>query len=251
MLEGKVVIITGASAGIGRGLAMAVASAGATVIVTARRIEAAQLVVDDIEALNGKAIPMRCDVSVRADVEQVVADTVEQCGRLDGMVHNAVSRISGVGGSLRNLTEDDWNEQVGVALRGAFYCAKASLPALRETRGSYVIFSSSGGIEGSAERPVYSTLKGAQRAMVKSLAHEWGPFGVRVNAIGPVAMTPNMKVVFETNPERRKYIEYGIALARVGDPELDTGAALNFLISDASQYITGTTLMVDGGRTLI
>jgi NAD(P)-dependent dehydrogenase (short-subunit alcohol dehydrogenase family) len=251
MLDGKVAIITGASAGIGRGLALAVASAGAAVIVTARRVEAAQLVVDEIRARNGKALAMRCDVSVRADIEAIVAGAVKEYGRLDAMVHNAVSRLSGAGGGIKDVSDADWDEQVGVSLRAAYYCAHASLPALRETGGTYVLFTSGGGIEGSADRPVYSALKGAQRAMVKSLSHEWGPLGVRVNAVAPTGMTPTIETIFETQPELRKYIEYGIALGRVGDPEMDIGAALNFLIGPQSQYVTGQTLMADGGRTLI
>src|SRR5262249_53329164 len=155
------------------------------------------------------------------------------------LVHNAVSPLSGAGGLIDDVTDENWREQVAVALTGAFHCAQASFPALQESGGSYVLLTSTGGIDGSRDRPVYSALKGAQRAMVKSLAREWGPLGVRVNAIAPTAMTPTMAVALESRPELRKYIETGISLGRVGDPELDIGPVLTFLVGSDSRYVTG------------
>ena len=116
---------------------------------------------------------------------------------------------------------------------------------------STVTFARSAGRLGSLPLPVYSAIKGAQRGLTKSLAREWGPDGVRVNAIAPVAMTPAMDKFFDAQPEMRGYIESGAALRRVGDPEADVGPVLNFLIGPDSSFITGQTLLVNGGATMV
>jgi 3-oxoacyl-[acyl-carrier protein] reductase len=251
MLSGRVVLITGASQGVGRGLALAAGLAGAAVIVTARNLEAADQVAAEIRNAGSDAIACRCDVVNRAETEAAVAAALARFGRLDAMVHNATSRFSGKGVPLQNVTEEDWDDQVAVGLRGAFHCAQAAFAALREVGGSLVVLTSNAGIEGSLPLPVYSAVKGAQRAFVKSLAREWGPMGVRVNALAPVAMTPAMETFFAAQPKMRKFIEFGAALRRVGEPAQDIGGALNFLIGPDSAFITGQTLLVNGGATMV
>jgi 3-oxoacyl-[acyl-carrier protein] reductase len=110
------------------------------------------------------------------------------------------------------------------------------------------VLSSPSGIQGSARMPLYSTVKAAQRGFVKSLALEWGPQGVRVNAVAPLALTDSVQELFTQAPERRAQLEGAIALGRVGDPELDIAPAVLFLCSDAARYVTGQTLVVSGGR---
>jgi len=251
MLDGKAVIITGAAQGVGRGLALAAGSAGASVTVTARKLDAAEVVAAEIRARGGDAVACRCDATVRAEVEAAVALTLSGFGRLDAMVHNATSRFSGRGSPLEKVADEDWDDQVAVGLRGAYYCARASFAALRQSGGSLVVLTSNAGIEGSLPLPVYSAVKGAQRAFVKSLAREWGPEGIRVNALAPVAMTPAMESFFVAQPKMRNYIEFGAALRRIGDAEADIGRALNFLIGDESGFITGQTLLVNGGATMV
>jgi len=251
MLDGRTVLITGASQGVGRGLALAAAAAGASVMVTARNLEAANAVVAEIRARGGKAAAVRCDVTDFGEVEKAVAAAVAEFGRLDAVVHNATSRFSGRPAPLEDVTDEDWDDQVAVGLRGAFLCAKAALPHLIASQGSFTIFVSNAGIEGSLPLPVYSAVKGAQRSLVKALAREWGPSGVRVNALAPVAMTPAMADFFEAQPKMRQHIEFGAALRRVGDPEPDIGHALNFLIGPDSAFITGQTLVVNGGALML
>ncbi len=251
MLQDRTVLITGASQGVGKGLALAAGAAGAAVVVTARNAEAAESVADEIRQRGGQAASFRVDVVDRAEVEGAVATALSRFGRLDAMVHNATSRFSGRGAALQNVTDEDWDDQVAVGLRGAFHCAKASFAELRRAKGSFVLLVSNAGIEGSLPLPVYSAVKGAQRALVKSLAREWGPEGIRVNALAPVAMTPAMDEFFAAQPKMRAYIEFGAALRRIGDPETDIGRALNFLIGDDSQFITGQTLLVNGGATMV
>jgi 3-oxoacyl-[acyl-carrier protein] reductase len=251
MLSGKAVLLTGASQGVGKGLARAAAAAGAAVVITARNLKAAQDVAEEIRSAGGRALALRCDVTDRGEVEAAVATTLQEFGRLDALVHNATSRFSGRGARLEKVTDEDWSDQLAVGLRATFHCAQAALPALKESGGSFIVLTSNAGIEGSLPLPVYSAVKGAQRALVKSLAREWGPDGVRVNAIAPVAMTPAMGKFFDAQPEMRGYIESGAALRRVGDPEADVGPVLNFLIGSDSGFITGQTLLVNGGATMV
>jgi 3-oxoacyl-[acyl-carrier protein] reductase len=251
MLSGKTVLLTGASQGVGKGMALAAAAAGASVVITARNLDAAESVAQEIRSVGGRALALRCDVTDRGEVEAMVAATLQEFGRLDALVHNATSRFSGRGARLDKVTDEDWNDQIAVGMRATFHCAQAALPALKATGGSFIILTSNAGIEGSLPLPVYSAIKGAQRGLTKSLAREWGPDGVRVNAIAPVAMTPAMGKFFDAQPEMRGYIESGAALRRVGDPEADIGPVLNFLIGPDSSFITGQTLLVNGGATMV
>lgn len=251
MLSGRTVLVTGASQGVGRGLALAAGAAGAAVVVTARNLEAAESVVSEIKERGQRAIACRCDVTVSAEIEAAVAAARVEFGRLDALVHNATSRFSGRPTPLEEVTDEDWDDQVAVGLRGALFCAKAAFPELRRTKGSFVILVSNAGIEGSLPLPVYSAVKGAQRTLVKSLAREWGPDGVRVNALAPVAMTPAMAEFFKAEPGMHQYIEFRAALGRVGDPEMDIGHALNFLIGMDSAFVTGQTLVVNGGALML
>ncbi|HTJ62903.1 MAG TPA: SDR family oxidoreductase [Alphaproteobacteria bacterium] len=251
MLSGRTVVITGASQGVGKGLALAVAAEGAATVVTARNLEVAEGVVEEIRAKGQQAIALRCDVTDRAEVEAVVAKTLERFERIDAVVHNATSRFSGRGVPLQNVTDEDWNDQVAVGLRAAFHCAQACFSALRDTAGTFIVLTSNAGIEGSLPLPVYSAIKGAQRGLVKALAREWGPDGIRVNAIAPVAMTPAMGKFFEDQPQMRQHIESGAALRRVGEPADDIGPVLTFLIGPDSGFITGQTLLVNGGATMV
>jgi 3-oxoacyl-[acyl-carrier protein] reductase len=232
-------------------MALAAGAAGAAVVITARNLEAAEGVAQEIRSAGSRALALRCDVTDRGEVESIIAATLQEFGRLDALVHNATSRFSGRGARLDKVTDEDWNDQVAVGLRATFLCAKAALPALKESQGSFIILTSNAGIEGSLPLPVYSAIKGAQRALTKSLAREWGPEGVRVNAIAPVAFTPAMGKFFDAQPQMRDYIESGAALRRVGDPAEDIGPVLNFLIGPDSGFITGQTLLVNGGATMV
>ena len=251
MLSGKTVLVTGAGQGVGKGMALALATAGASVAVTARGKGAAEAVEEEIRSRGGQALAFRCDVTIRSEVEAAVEAALKRFGRLDALVHNATSRFSGKGARLDKVADEDWNDQMAVGLRAAFYCAQASFKALSAAKGSFVILTSNAAIEGSLPLPVYSAIKGAQRTLAKSLAREWGPHGIRVNAIAPVAMTDAMGEFFKAQPEMRKYIESGAALRRVGDPEADIGPVLNFLIGEQSAFVTGQTILVNGGATMV
>jgi 3-oxoacyl-[acyl-carrier protein] reductase len=250
MLDGYSVLITGAAEGIGRGIALAAGAAGAGVIVTALDAGAAGLVAEEIRARGGQAVSASCDVTGRADLEAAVGLAVATFGRLDAIVHNA--NLTGARArSIEDIGDEDWAPPVSVGLRPIFYSARAALPALVETRGCMLVLTSQSGIDGTPILPIYSAVKGAQRALVKSLAREWGPLGVRVNAVAPSAMTPAQEAYLLREPHIRDHMIARSPLRRMGDAERDIGRAVNFLIGRDSGFITGQTLVVNGGALML
>lgn len=245
-LNGKRVFITGAGAGVGAGLAQACAAAGAHVIVTSRGSNGRD-VADAVCANGGSAEWMPCDVSSRQSIDDALGITVSS-GGLDSLIHNAVSPLSSVPVRLEDLDDDQWEQHAVVSLRASFWCANGARDALAASGGNLLLMTSPAGMEGSVGLPAYGAVKGAQRAFAKSLAREWAPQGVRVNSISPLAATPAMDNLFEVDPPSRERILSKIPLGRLGDSKDDIGSAAVFLCSDAASYITGQTLVVDGGR---
>jgi 3-oxoacyl-[acyl-carrier protein] reductase len=246
-LADRTVVVTGAGDGVGRGLALACGAAGAHVVVAARRSNGEKTVAE-IEARGGAATWVRCDVTERANVDAAVAMAIARTGGLDVMIHNATSRRSSEPVRLEEVGDALWEEHASVSLRGAFYCAQAALPALRDGGGRFILMTSPAGMEGSATLPIYSVVKGALRGLAKSLAREWAPFGVTVNVVSPLAQTPAMVDAYEKDPELEERLARRIPMGRMGDPEADIGPAVVFLASDGAGYVTGQTLVVDGGR---
>jgi 3-oxoacyl-[acyl-carrier protein] reductase len=237
------VLITGAGSGVGRGIAVACADAGMAVVVASPRDNGAETVAL-IEARGGRARWIACDVTKRDDVERAVSSV----DNLDAFVHNAASRRSSEAGRLEDLDDDTWDAHASVSLRGAFYAAQAALPKLRESRGRFVMLTSAAGMEASPTRPGYSIVKGALRGLGKSLAREWGPLGVTVTLVSPLAATDAMDEAMRVDPTLAARLTSRIPLQRFGDPADDIGRVVAFLCSDAASYITGQTVVVDGGR---
>jgi NAD(P)-dependent dehydrogenase (short-subunit alcohol dehydrogenase family) len=252
-LAGRTVLVTGAGQGVGRGIALAVAAAGGTAVVTARRQSAVDDVVAEItdRGAGDRVAGAVCDVTDLPQVSAAVGVAVDRFGGLDAAVHNATSPQSSRSAVLEDVTDEQWDDLVAVALRGAFHLALAAALPLRERRGSLVILTSTAAIEGSGPLPGYAAVKAAQRAMVKSLAREWGPSGVRVNALAPVAVTRAMADFFEREPEAAERLAERAALRRLGEPEADIGRALTFLVGPDSSFVTGQTLVVNGGAMLL
>jgi 3-oxoacyl-[acyl-carrier protein] reductase len=250
MLAGYSVLITGAWEGLGRGLALAAGSAGAGVVVSALDRDRAGPVAEEIRARGGRAVGVACDVRQRSDIAAAVAVAVAEFGRLDAFVHNANDPGAG-SRAVEAIADQDWDGPVSVGLRPIFFAAHAVLPTLVESRGAMIVMTSPAGIDGTAILPVYSMVKGAQRALVKSLAREWGPLGVRVNAISPSAVTPALAAYLEREPHMRPHMIKRAALRRMGDAEMDIGRALNFLIGPGSRFVSGQTLIVSGGAMML
>lgn len=250
-LAGRTAIVTGAGQGVGEGIARRLAAEGAFVVVAARRAATGEPVAASIRAQGGDAVCIETDVTERESVEACVAAAVERTGGLAVMVHNAFT-----GGIPHRLASADlerhWTAMSRTAAWGTLYCAQAAWPHLRAagSRGRLVLVTSPSGVEGSANIPLYSPAKAAQRAIAKSLAREWGPVGVTVNCLAPVAASPALLAAFERNPALRAAIEARTPLGRVGDVTDDIGSVALFLASDDASYVTGQTIVCDGGSFL-
>jgi NAD(P)-dependent dehydrogenase (short-subunit alcohol dehydrogenase family) len=243
----KTIVVSGATGGVGRGVALACAEAGWTVWIAARRKSEGEQVAEEIDAAGGRGHFVRCDVGDAASVDATIDTILAESGGLSGVVHNATSGLSPVPVRLAEVPAADFMNHVEVALRGAYLLARTAWPARRASRGSYLLMTSEAGFEGKSKLAPYAGVKAAQRGFARALAREWGPAGVRVNCLAPLASTPAMERAFEHEPSMAMRILGRNPLARVGDATTDIGRAARFLLSDDASYITAHTLMVDGG----
>jgi 3-oxoacyl-[acyl-carrier protein] reductase len=246
-LSGRVVLVTGGGAGIGRALCLAGAEAGADVVVAGPRDNASDTAVM-ITGSGGSAVFVRTDVTHDADVARAVTTAVETFGGLDAVVHNATSRLSPAAVPIDDLDRPAWDDHLAVSLRGAYHCARHALVHLQARRGRFIVMTSPAGMEGSVALPAYGAVKGALRGMVKSLAVEWGPLGVTVVGVSPLARTPALDAAYVENPALESRLQAVVPLGRIGDPALDIAPVVTFLLGDGARYITGQTIVVDGGR---
>ncbi len=243
----RVVLITGASGGVGRGIAHSCGAAGWTVWIAARRQIEGSAVAAEVDALGGRGYFVECDAADAAAVRRVV-DTIESTsGRLDGVVLNATSGLSPNPVLLAEVPIAELEDHVAVSLRGLHLLATTTHDLLRASGGSLVVLTSEAGFEGKAKLSIYAAIKAAQRGMVRSLAREWGPEGIRVNCVAPLAGTPAMDRAFEMDPDMAARVLGRNPLGRMGDPAADVGPVVRFLLSDDARYLTGNTLMADGG----
>jgi glucose 1-dehydrogenase len=255
-LRNQRALVTGATSGIGRGIALALAAAGATVVVNHRgHDDEAEAVVARIAQAGGKAFACRADVSHEAEVEAMFADAISRLGSLDILVNNAGLQQDA---PFHEMTLAQWRTVIDINLTGQFLCARAAVreflrrgPDARLSRatGKIICVSSVHEVIPWAGHVNYAASKGGVMLMMKSLAQEVAPLRIRVNSIAPGAIkTPINRAAWETpgaEAELLKVIPYG----RVGDVE-DIARAAVWLASDESDYVTGTSLFVDGGMTL-
>jgi NAD(P)-dependent dehydrogenase (short-subunit alcohol dehydrogenase family) len=248
-LEGRTALITGGGSGIGRGTGLALADRGAAVAVLGRSLTQCEQTADEIEQRSGAAIAVRCDVRKHDDIERGVAAVTDTWGRLDIVVHAAQSFNYG---AIRKLCAADLNESWRTGPMAAFLLMQAALPALRSSKGLIVNVASGVGITAPPAMAAYAMAKEAMRALTRVAAVEWGPYGIRAVVLCPFAATPGLdNFEDELGLSRDSDLIPHIPLRRLGDPEKDVGRVVAFLASDDASYITGTTLMVDGGYTYL
>ncbi len=247
-LSGRVAVITGSSRGIGRAIALECARQGASVVVSSRKIEACKEVVAEIRAAGGKATAVACNAGVKADLEALVAHALREYGRIDILIPNAA--INPVFGPSSEVSDEVWNKVLTTNLTATHWLAQLVLPGMAERGGgAIVILSSIVATAGAANIGVYAISKAAEAQLARNLASEWGARGIRVNAIAPgVIKTDFAKALYE-NPRAAAIVTNLTCLKRLGEPEDVAGVAV-FLASDAARYITGQTILVDGGASI-
>jgi NAD(P)-dependent dehydrogenase (short-subunit alcohol dehydrogenase family) len=246
-LAGKVAIVTGAGRGLGRTIALGLAEHGADVVAVSRTPAQVDEVAADIAAIGRKALALQVDTSRRADVERMVARTVEGWGRVDVLVNNAGIDI--IKPAL-DYTEEEWDQVIDINLKGYFLCAQAvGRQMVKQRAGSILMNSSIAGSIGIATLVPYAATKGGVNQLVRTLAVEWAPHGVRVNGFAPAYFENVMQGAEHVHDEaKERHIREWTPLGRRGKGEELVGPCV-FLASEASSYVTGHVLMVDGGWT--
>ena len=239
-LENKVAVITGGKRGIGKGIALTFAEAGADVVVCGRTPPDLEKVAEEIKALGRRSLAMKADVSEKRDVENLMERTVREFGTIDILVNNAVVYT---GGPLVELSEENWDNTVDIGLKGFFLCSQAAAAVMMEKKqGCIINMSSTAGIRPTGRQGAYSIIKAAGIMVTKLLAAELAEYNIRVNALAPTVVKTEL-----VNPDLLKGFMTQLPLGRLTELDELTSAAL-FLASDAASYISGHTLIVDGGR---
>lgn len=242
-LENKIAIVTGASSGVGRGVAKVLAENGAKVCVCARRMENLEALTREVRAAGGEMFPVACDVMDPAQVQHVVQQCVEHYGGVDILVNLAQGAML-----YRPLLEIDEAYALLAFQSGALASLRfmqACFPYLKKSgHGRIINTASAAGYDGSEGFGAYGMAKEAIRAITRTAANEWGPYGITANVFLPIIATDTFR---ETQPEALKALEGKTALKRVGTTEKDCAPLLVFLASDEGGYLTGQSYMVDGG----
>ena len=245
-LTGKTAIVTGASSGIGRATAIVLARAGADVVLAARRIEKLKEVSAEIEKNGRKALSIQIDVTKKEDIQKMVAETVKKFGKVDILVNNA-----GVLDYKNFLEIDDesYNKVLDVNLRGYFWTAQeAAKEMVKKKKGKIINIASIAGFGAFPQITIYNISKAAIIMLTKSMALELGPMGININAIAPGVIETKMTEGMLKDPKTVQGFLSKIPTGRTGKPE-DIATAVIFLASDLANYITGETIVVDGGWT--
>ncbi len=243
-LTGRTALVTGASRGLGHGMALALARAGADIAVTSRTVESLHETVAAIEALGRRAVAVELDVVQEASIVEGVAAAIAGLGRLDVLVNNAGCNVRTP--SL-DLAWDDWNRVLDTNLRGAFFVAQAVARDMAgRGSGRIVNIGSLTSALAAVGLPAYSASRGGIRQLTMTLAAEWAQYGITVNCLAPGWFHTAQNDVLFRDPTWVAAVTERIPAARTGVPE-DLDGAVVFLASDASAYVTGHTLYVDGG----
>lgn len=247
-LRNKTAIVTGSSRGIGRAIAVAFARAGARVVITSRKLEACATVVDQLRAEGLEASAIACNISRKDEIAALVEQAEARYGSVDVLVCNAA--VNPFYGPMHDVPDDAFSKILDVNIRSNLWLANRVAPGMaKKGGGSIVIISSIAGLTGSRVIGAYAISKAADFQLARNLALEWGKQGVRVNCIAPGLVKTDFAKALWDNPETLRATLASSPLNIIGEPEDIAGPAL-LLASDAGRFITGTTIVVDGGATI-
>ncbi|MEJ2088913.1 MAG: SDR family oxidoreductase [Gammaproteobacteria bacterium] len=249
-LTGRVALLTGASKGMGKAMAEGLAEHGARVVISSRKLDQCQAVADAINERSGRdsAIAVACNVGYKDQLQALVDETHDRLGPIDVLVHNA--GVNPFYGSMSEIPDEAFDKIMGSNVRSVHWiCQMVGPDMIEKGRGSIMVTSSTGAFHASEVLGTYNISKLADIALVRNLAAEWGPQGVRVNAICPGLIKTDFAKALWDNPEAAQRANQEIPLRRLGEAEDLKGVAV-FLASDASSYVTGQALTVCGGSNM-
>lgn len=242
-------IITGGGKGIGYGLAQAFANEGSDLVITGRTESRLIAAKEKLEAEFGvRVLPIVADGADEAAIKNVVAKTIEEFGKITTLVNNA--QVSKSGLPLVEHSREDFDLAIFSGLYAAFFYMRECFPYLKESKGSVINFASGAGLFGKLGQSSYAAAKEGIRGMSRVAAAEWGPDGVRVNVVCPLAMTESLQEWKQNYPELFAKTIQGIPLGRFADPRNDIGRVCVFLASDDASFVTGETITLQGGSGL-
>lgn len=246
-LAGKVAIVTGGSKGLGRTMALGLGAAGAKVVVVSRTKQLIEETADEIIKQGGEAIAVPADVKDAQSITNVIDETIGKFDRVDILVNNAgIAPLK----SAIEISDEEWNDVLDTNLKSMFFAVRAIGPILIEQKGGKIInIGSVLGKVASNSALHYCVSKAGIIQMTRALAFEWAPFNINVNCIAPGYFETEMTHDMQENEKQMKYLNLKIPFKRLGRPEEIAGTAI-FLASDASSYITGETIFVDGGYSI-
>jgi NAD(P)-dependent dehydrogenase (short-subunit alcohol dehydrogenase family) len=247
-LDGKVAIVTGSSRGIGRAIAETMAELGASVVISSRKLEPCEAVRDGILAKGGKAIALTCNTGSKDELTKLLNVTLETYGRLDAVVANVA--VNPYYGPLAGVSDEQWDKIMATNVKSTLWLANMALPEIaKQGGGTFTLISSIGALIGNVSIPAYNVSKLAEIGLMRNLAVEWGGKNIRVNAILPGLVKTDFAKALWDNPALLKGVEAATPLGRIGQVE-DLGGVGAFLATPAAQFITGQTIVVDGGSTI-
>lgn len=247
-LSGKVALITGSSRGIGRAIAEAMAEAGAKVAISGRKAESCEAAAKEMTARGHSVLAVPGNVSAKDDLQRLVDTTMKTWGRIDILVCNA--GINPAYGPLASVSDAAFDKIMGTNVRSTFWLCNMVIPQMAERRdGAVILMASIAGLRGNSVIGTYGISKAAEMQLARNLALEWGPQNIRVNAIAPgIVKTEFARALWE-DQERLKRVEAMAPLRRIGEPREIAGIAV-FLASPAGSFVTGQTIVADGGVTI-
>jgi NAD(P)-dependent dehydrogenase (short-subunit alcohol dehydrogenase family) len=243
-LGGKIAIVTGGGRGIGRAIALGLAKAGASVVVTSRTQKEIEAVGEEIQKSGGKALAVVTDLTVNDQLENLVQTTVKEFGKIDILVNNAARSFLR---SLLDLREDGWDKVFNTNVKAVWLLSRLVARKMMEQKSGRIINITTVGAE-KAElgMAAYGCSKAALKMLTRCMAREWAQFGIQVNAVGPGLTKTDFSKPIWSNPEVAKHVSAAIPMGRLAEPEEIVGSVL-FLASDAARFITGHSIYVDGG----